>query len=114
MRAPPNPAAMTVSNGREGDTDAPPRLRNLIRKSALLNLAVVLTAFPVLAAAGGPLAVLPALVVMAAISTIIWIATFAAFSFVSTTRLFRGPGARRKRRAPRPTTGVGVEDEWLD
>ena len=63
-------------------------LQSVIRKSALLNLTIILTAFPVLFFAGGPDAVVPTLILMAAISVLIWALTFTLFSFVSLARIF--------------------------
>lgn len=49
-----------------------PSLRSVVRKSALLNLTVVLTSFPVLVFAGGPAAVIPVLAIMMGITILIW------------------------------------------
>jgi len=101
--------------GYENEPPAP-TLRSVVRKSALLNLVIVLTSCPVLIFAGGPKAVVPTLEIMAGISVLIWTATFALFSLVSLPRLFRTPvccGVTR--RDPRhPAEGVGVADRWLD
>lgn len=100
-----------------GDEQEPPRmsLRSVIRKSALLNVTVILTSFPVLVLAGGPRAILPALAVMIGISFIIWAATYAVFSFVSLARIFRilSSGDVRYHSA-RPRGQAGVADRWLD
>lgn len=97
--------------------DRPARvsLRHTVFKSLLLNVAIVLTSFPVLVFAGGPGAVVPALAVMAGITFLIWGATFALFSFVSLARILTISGD-----APRPLSrggggnGPGVADRWLD
>ncbi len=100
-----------------GGEDASPavRLRRIVRKSALLNVVIVLTSFPVLVLAGGPRAVVPALAIMAGITLVIWTVTFALFSCVSIGRLLwitfsHGP---RRKPAVTPRT-VGLGDRWLD
>jgi hypothetical protein len=92
-----------------------PSLRSIVRKSALLNLVIVLTSFPVLVFEGGPKAVVPTLEIMAGISVVIWTATFALFSLVSLPRIFRTPASSVKRPDPHhPTEDAGVADRWLD
>jgi hypothetical protein len=92
-----------------------PSLRSVVRKSALLNLAIVVTSFPVLVMAGGPNALIPALVLMGVISVLIWTATFALFPFVSLASIFRTPVTPvAKHHAPRPTAEAGLADRWLD
>lgn len=92
-----------------------PSLRSVVRKSALLNLVIVLTAFPVLVFAGGPLAVVPALAIMAGISLVIWTATFTLYFFVTLPRLFGTPVSSGKwRDPPHPAAEAGVADRWLD
>jgi threonine/homoserine/homoserine lactone efflux protein len=92
-----------------------PSLRSVVRKSALLNLAVFVTAFPVLVMAGGPNAVVPALVLMAVISVLIWTATFTVFSFVSLASIFRTPVSPVAKHHPHhPTAQPGLADRWLD
>ena len=50
---------------RQGDGKAAPvKIRGLLWRSGLLNVAIVVTALPVMAYAGGPTAVQPALMVM--------------------------------------------------
>src|SRR5437762_3413808 len=75
-------------------------LGSVVRKSALLNVVIVLTSFPVLVFAGGPEAVVPALAIMAGISFLIWTATFTLYFFVTLPRIFWTPVAPRKRRDP--------------
>jgi len=100
--------------GYENESQGP-SLRSVVRKSALLNVVIVLTSFPVLVFAGGPKAVVPALAIMAGISALIWTTTFALFSFVSLFRIFRTPDSSVKRRdPPHPAEGAGVSDRWLD
>jgi hypothetical protein len=90
-------------------------LRSVVRKSALLNLAIVLTSFPVLAFAAGPNALIPILKVMAGITVVIWAATFSLFSFASLGRLFGAPAPRGKHTdPPGPGRESGVADRWLD
>jgi hypothetical protein len=89
--------------------------RSIVRKSALLNLVIVLTSYPVLVAAGGPKAVVPTVAIMAGVSFLVWTATFTLFSFVSLGRMFwaaASPGTRHK--PPVPAKEVGVADRWLD
>jgi hypothetical protein len=89
--------------------------RNVIRKSALLNLVIVLTSLPVLLWSGGPNTVGVSLAIMVGISLIIWAFTFAVFTFVSLPRVFRLPEQSGK---PRPSARSGqpnaVRDRWLD
>jgi hypothetical protein len=90
-------------------------LRSIVRKSALLNLVIVLTSFPVLIFEGGVRAVVPTLEIMAGITVLIWTATFALFSLVSLPRLFRPPVSSVTRRDPLPSVeDAGVADRWLD
>jgi hypothetical protein len=92
-----------------------PSLRSIVRKSALLNLAIVVTSFPVLVMAGGPNAAVPALALMAGISVLIWTATFALFPFVSLAAIFRAPvSSLEKPVSQLPRTESGVTDRWLD
>jgi hypothetical protein len=92
-----------------------PSLRSIVRKSALLNLAIVVTSFPVLVMAGGPNAAVPALLLMAAISIVIWAATFALFPFISLAAIFRTPVSPvAKPQAQHPAAESGLADRWLD
>ena len=92
-----------------------PTLRSVVRKSALLNLVIVLTSSPVLIFAGGPKAVVPTLEIIAGISVLIWTATFELFSLVSLPRIFKTPVSSVTRRdPPHPTEEAGVADRWLD
>jgi hypothetical protein len=92
-----------------------PSLRSIIRKSALLNLAIVVTSFPVLVMAGGPNAAVPALALMAGISVMIWTATFALYPFVSLAAIFRTPASSlEKPVSQRPVAESGLSDRWLD
>jgi len=100
--------------GYENEPPAP-NLGSVVRKSALLNLTIVLTSLPVLIIAGGPEAVVPILEIMAGISVVIWSATFALFSLSSLPRLFRTPVSSVARRHPgHPAEEAGVADRWLD
>jgi len=100
--------------GYENEPPAP-SLRSIVRKSALLNLTIVLTSFPVLVFAGGPQAVGPTLAIMAGISILIWTTTFALFSFVSLAQIFWTPASSAARRElPQRTDQAGVADRWLD
>jgi len=110
---PPKPKPVIVPG--DGNESPAPSLRRIVRNSALLNLMIVLTSCPVLIFAGGPKAVYPTLAIMAGISVLIWIATFALFSFVSLPRLFRTPVSQLTWRAPPfPAEESGVPDRWLD
>ncbi len=92
-----------------------PSLRSVVRKSALLNLTIILTSFPVLVFAGGPAAVIPVLAIMAGISVLIWSTTFALFSFVSLVRIFWSPATAGKPHSPsRRRPASGLTDRWLD
>ena len=100
--------------GNENES-SPSRFRRIVHKSALLNLVIVLTSFPVLVLAGGPKAVVPTVAIMAGITFLIWTATFTLFSFVSVGRIFWTvffSGTRRK--PPDAAKGSGVADRWLD
>ena len=100
--------------GNENESPAP-CLRSIVRKSALLNVAIVLTSFPVLIFARGPKAVVLTLAFMAGISILIWATTFTLFSLVSLARIFWTPVSSVKRRdPPHPAEEAGVADRWLD
>jgi hypothetical protein len=100
--------------GNENDSPAP-RLRSIVHKSALLNLVIILTSFPVLVYAAGPKAVVPTLEIMAGISVLIWTTTFTLFGFVSLPRIFWTPVSSAKRRDTRHLANeAGVADRWLD
>jgi hypothetical protein len=115
MGVQPEVTAIPVWKGRELDGVPPPSLRSLVRKSALLNLGILLSGLPLAAAYGGPDAILPTLVLLAAVSLIVWVATFAGFSLVSLWRIFRCQGTGVPRRPSRPTGGSeGLSDDWLD
>ena len=91
-----------------------PRLRSVVRKSALLNLTIFVTSFPVLVYEGGPTAVVPALEILAAISVLIWIVTFTLYFFVTLPRLFVTPISTVSRldAVPRKDEADGA-DHWL-
>jgi hypothetical protein len=100
--------------GKEEESLAP-SLRRIVRKSALLNLVIVLTSFPVLIFEGGPKAVVPTLEIMTGISVLIWTATFALFSLVTLPRIFRTPVSSVTRSdSPHSAEIAGVADRWLD
>jgi len=110
---PPTPKPVVVSVD-ENESPAP-SLRKIVRNSALLNLVIVLTSFPVLVFAGGPEAVVPTLAIMAGISVLIWTTTFALFSLVSLPWIFRTPvSSVTLRDPPLPAEEAGVADRWLD
>ncbi len=92
-----------------------PKLRSVVRKSALLNLSIVLTSCPVLLYAGGPKAVVPILKIMIGISVLIWGCTFAVFSLVSLVWIYGAPASTRKPvHSPLRKEVSGVADRWLD
>jgi hypothetical protein len=104
-----------VAPGYENEK-ATPSLRSIVRKSALLNLTIILTSFPVLVFAGGPNAVVPALAIMAGISVVVWTATFTLFSFITLARIFWTPASSLARGEPlhHQAREAGVADRWLD
>jgi hypothetical protein len=89
--------------------------RRIIYKSALLNVVIVLTSFPVLVLLGGPKAVVPTLAIMTGVTVLIWSATFALFSCVALGRILWTAFSSGTRRKPRfPARRAGVADRWLD
>ena len=64
-----------------GNESPGPNLRRIVRMSALFNLAIVVTCFPVLIFARGPKAFVATLAFMAGITVLIWTTTFTLFSF---------------------------------
>ena len=76
----------TTVRGYEDESPAP-SLRRIVRNSALLNVVIVLTSFPVLVAPGGPQSVVPTLAIMVGISSLIWTATFTLYFFLTLPRL---------------------------
>jgi hypothetical protein len=96
--------------------DEPSRLtlRGVVWRSALLNLVIALTSFPVLAWAGGRDAIMPLAIVLGGISLLIWAATFAVYGFVTLVSVFRAPASGRKPLAPRVAASTGLADRWLD
>jgi hypothetical protein len=109
------PAIKTVILSCDRDDSPAPRLRRIVRNSALLNVVIVLTSFPVLVCAGGLKAVVPTLVIMAEISVLIWTATFTLFSFASLARIFWTPVPSKTWDASAPSSEEpGIADRWLD
>jgi hypothetical protein len=110
---PPSPNLVNVPD--KADESPAPNLRSVVRKSALLNLVIVLTSCPILIVEGGPKAAVVTLEIMAGISILIWTATFALFSLVTLPRIFRTPVSRVKRSGSlHPAHEKGVADRWLD
>jgi hypothetical protein len=110
---PPKPNPVIVPS-KEQDSAAP-RLRNIVRKSALLNVVIILTSFPVLVYAGGTRAVIPTLKIMAGISLVIWSATFALFSLVIFPLIFQTPVSTVNRSDSLYSENeTGVDDRWVD
>jgi hypothetical protein len=113
IMSPPTPNSVIIPGNH--DESPAPSFRRIIRKSALLNLVIVLTPFPVLVTAGGPTAVVPTPAIMAGITLMIWSTTFTLFSCISIGRLLWtmfSPGTRRK--PPGRARQAGVADRWLD
>jgi hypothetical protein len=108
-------AAKWSVKGQDGSAAPPMTLGGLAWRSALLNLAIVLTALPVLAYAGGPDALVPALAVIAVISAVLWVATFTVYFLVSIVRVFLHLGVRGFAHAYRRSGPEGgLADEWVD
>jgi hypothetical protein len=99
---------------KDRESPAPPNLRTLVWKSALLNLGIILTTLPVLVAAGGPRAIVPTLVIVGAVSAVVWTSTFAIFAFVSLYRIFQTQLALGTRTFRNRSVTTGVDDKWLD
>ena len=100
--------------GKEDESPAP-SLRRIVRNSALLNVVIVLTSFPILAYAGGPKAVVTILTIMAGISFLIWTTTFALFALLTFPQIFRTPLSTLKRSdSLDPENEAGVADRWTD
>jgi hypothetical protein len=97
------------------DESRTPNLRSVVRKSALLNIVIVLTSCPILIFEGGPKAVVVTLEIMAGISVLIWSATFALFSLGTLPWIFRTPGSSGTHRdSSDPTEDPGVADRGID
>ena len=110
---PPRRKPVTI-DGYESEAPAP-SLRSIVRKSALLNLVIVLTSCPILLFEGGPKALAVTMEIMAGISVLIWTATFALFSLASLPRIFRTPVSFVARRdASLPAEEAGAAERWLD
>jgi len=100
---------------RDEDGSPASSLRRVVLKSALLNLVIILTSFPVLVLAGGPGAVAPSVTVMVGISFVIWSITLTLYSCVSLGGIIRtafSSAARRK--PPLLARRAGLADRWLD
>ena len=110
----PQPLKPVIVYGKD-DESRTPNLRSVVRKSALLNIVIVLTSCPILIFEGGPKAVAVTLEIMAGITILIWVATFALFSLVTLPRIFRTPVSRLKRSDTlNPASEMGVADRWID
>ena len=83
--------------------------------SALLNVVIVLTSFPVLVLAGGPGAVVPTLVIMAG-DHVLGLDRHLHPVLVRLARsdLLDDVLPRAQRKVPNPLKEVGVADRWLD
>jgi hypothetical protein len=110
----PPPLNPVILPAKEDESPAP-RRRSIVRKSALLNIVIVLTSFPVLVYAGGPKVVVPTLKIMAGISVLIWTATFAMSSLATFPRIFRRPVSTVERSdSPHSDEQSGVDERWRD
>ena len=110
-----SPTLKPVMVSSKQDECPAPSLRSVVRKSALLNLVIVLTSCPILIFEGGPKAIVPILGIMAGISILIWTATFALFSLATLPLIFRTPVSRVKPiDTLDPANETGVADRWRD
>jgi hypothetical protein len=110
---PPTPQPLIIP----GSDDQSPAssLRRIVRKSALLNLVIVVTSFPVLVLAGGPKAVIPTLAIMAGITFLIWSVTLTLSSCISLGRItWKAFSSGTRRKPPLRLRELGVADRWLD
>ena len=99
----------------EADESQASRIRSIVRKSALLNVVIVLTSFPVLVYAGGPEAIVLTVEVMAGISVLIWTVTFVLLSLVTFPQIFRIKESLVTRNdAQNPSNEMGIADRWTD
>jgi hypothetical protein len=100
----------------QGDAGVPASgHEGLVRKTALLNLGVILSALVIGASLGSRAIVLILLFLVPLISIVLWSTTFAISAFVSLARIFWGQGSRRSGAFPQHPAGRGgVRDEWLD
>ena len=103
----------TTSPPGKGAPELPPlRLRDLARKSALLNLGIVATAVPAALLIFDPRGWVVAAVAVGLVSLVVWSVTFAVFSVRSVARIYAVQNQIRDRRAARGPGPVG--DRWLD
>jgi hypothetical protein len=115
MRRAPSTSVKSTFKGR-GRTGVPSSGHaGLIRKTALLNLGIILSALVMGAYLGSRVGLLILLCIVPLISIVLWSATFAISAFVLLIRIFWGQASRLPRSFPRyPTAESGVGDEWLD
>src|SRR4051794_38994096 len=91
-------------------------VRGLVRKSVLLNVAIILSGLATSACLGGPATFPIAVVLLAGVSLVVWAATFAFMSSMLLLRVLVSQG----RRTPPQSLGHrdggrgGVGDEWMD
>jgi hypothetical protein len=96
-----------------GPPPSPPSFRAIVRKTALLNLGMILSGLAMAAYLGRADAAI--LILVGLMSVVLWAATFAISAFVTLARIFWMQGARAPRhRTARATSGGGLVDEWLD
>src|SRR4051794_3899391 len=108
----------TMKSARTGQSRTPIPMSGfggLVRKTALLNLGIILSATAIAATLRRPASFLIIAFVVPMVSVVLWATTFAISAFVSLCRIFWGQGLRGTRRSPRHLTGGGgVGDPWLD
>jgi hypothetical protein len=92
-----------------------PSFRAIVRKSALLNLGMILSGLVMAAYLGRPDAFRSIGILMGLMSVVLWAATFAISAFVRIARIFWMQGVRASRQpSAHATGGGGLVDEWLD
>jgi len=89
--------------------------REFVRKTALLNLGVVLSSLAIGAHPRRPSDFVILLFLATMVSIVAWSVTFAISALVSLSRVFRAQGTSGPRQSHRhPAGGGGVGDPWLD
>jgi hypothetical protein len=105
-----------VAKDDDGGLDVPTlTFGSVVRKTVLLNAAVVLTAFALAAVMGGPEVMAPVGVVLAVVTVLIWFTTFMLYAVGSIVAiLWRQQRARARRGVAAVPPRSGVGDAWLD
>jgi len=92
-----------------------PNLRRIVRMSALFNLAIVVTCFPLLIFVRGAKAFGVTLAFMGGSTNLIWATTFTLFLLISLARIIWTLVSSLKRSDPPDwAEETGVADRWLD